>query len=167
MTRRPRDDGPAHPLAPVLALLALAACGTPADPPTRLYPVHGQVRRDGRPLRSGTITFYPAGPGQIASGEIRDGDYQLSTTTPGDGARPGPYRVAVTVGDERLPRVEVPAGVAGPGAEAAPSAIARPAVPESYADPNRSGLSADVGPRRNAITFDLDRGGDEVEASSP
>jgi hypothetical protein len=72
-------------------LLALAGCGR------GYYPVHGTVSlEDGKPLDKGMVVFESADGTQMARGAIRpDGSYQLSTARPGDGVKPGRYRVLV------------------------------------------------------------------------
>jgi hypothetical protein len=87
---RPRA---ARAVAVALVLLGAAGCGS------RLCPVRGKVTYpDGTPLTEGMVVFESAGEGKAvtARGEIQpDGTYELGTYKPGDGVRPGKYRVLV------------------------------------------------------------------------
>jgi hypothetical protein len=82
-----------------LALLGLTGCGP------KMYPVQGKlVWPDGstvKELAGGTVVFHRENPPLSVRGEIKaDGAFQLTSTTEGDGAPPGDYRVFVT---EALP----------------------------------------------------------------
>ena len=85
-----------RPWAAVAVVLALvgAGCGG-GDEKT---PVSGVVKLDGQPVEGAMVTFVPAGAGkgQIASGMTdKEGVFRLTTTTPGDGAFPGDYKVTI------------------------------------------------------------------------
>ena len=122
-----------------LLLLTLVA-GCPGGGGSGLTDVSGTVKLGGQPLESGTITFMPVGGTTSSTGEIEDGEYSLSTTTPGDGAPPGDYQVTVTAW-EKLPTMTEP-GV--------------PAVPERYMNASTSGLTAKVEPQPSqTIDFSL------------
>jgi hypothetical protein len=69
-----------------------------------------------------------------------DGAFKLSTFQKDDGAPPGKYLVAVTAW-EKEPDMKSPKGV--------------PAIPEKFFDPQKSGLTADVGTQKTELTFDL------------
>jgi hypothetical protein len=73
----------------------LAGCGS------GYYPVRGKVTlEDGTPVRKGMVVFENAEGTQMARGRIEsDGSYRLSTAKPGDGVRPGRYRVAIAALD--------------------------------------------------------------------
>ena len=121
----------------LVAALLVGCSGGSADGLTQ---VTGTVKLNGEPLKSGTITFMPVAGTTSATGEIEDGEYSLSTTTPGDGAPPGDYKVSVTAW-EKLPTM-TEAGV--------------PAVPEKYMSTATSGLKAHVqGESSHEIDFDL------------
>ena len=70
-----------------------AGCGRTDN----LVKVKGVVTLDGKPLSSATITFNPiAGAGRPANGlSDGDGNFQLTTSSPNDGAAPGEYKVTV------------------------------------------------------------------------
>jgi hypothetical protein len=86
-------------LALLCFLTAVCSCHKPAPPPA-LYPVHGNVRVDGKLLEAGVVEFQPLEElGHNALGEIQpDGDFSLSIVHEGKrfkGAVPGAYRVTV------------------------------------------------------------------------
>lgn len=136
----------------LVTLAGLVGCGGKDRPET--VKVFGKVTHAGQPVTSGTVTFHPVG---FASGEANrpalgvlqpDGSYALSTYEAGDGAIPGKYEVAV-VSVEKPPSVE----------EFAAGAKVKPALPEKYATPRTSGLTATVPAEADApveINFDLD-----------
>ena len=82
--------GPSSPSALLRALAIAAGCGEDDGIGTR-YPVTGNVTYNGKPVESGMITFTPDNPdaGRVATGNIRDGYYSLTTLAPDDGALPG------------------------------------------------------------------------------
>lgn len=113
--------------------------------------VNGKISLDGKPpptgdLISGTVTFYPVGPGAAAYGDIQaNGTYQLRT---GDslGVKPGEYRLGV-----RLVQIEPPP----PGGyKNAPGQ--KPLLPVRYEDPDQSGLQFTVAKGANTIDVSLD-----------
>jgi hypothetical protein len=119
----------------LLAVLALAPCwgcgeGRAAGARLKTVPVKGTVRYNGKPVTKGTIKFEPQVQGRTASGAIlADGTFELSTYAPGDGAVPGPHRVAI----------------AGAGAE----------VPQKYANFASSQIEVEVAPDRADYPIDL------------
>jgi hypothetical protein len=82
------------PLACLFTLLGVSGCGG------GLYPVQGQVvYEDGTPMTEGFVIceMQEGGAAVMARGPIQpDGTFRLGTRKPGDGARPGKYRVLVT-----------------------------------------------------------------------
>jgi hypothetical protein len=81
----------------ILSALAIAGCG---DGRPQRVPVSGQVRIDGKPLRSGGIRFFPT-DGRPSTGTIdSEGRFSLSTFEPNDGCSLGNHRVAVISVDE-------------------------------------------------------------------
>lgn len=81
------------------ALLAAGGCG--GDPIGRTVPVTGKVIVDGKPLSTGSVTFWPEeskgdNSKLEATGQIgKDGTYTLNTRGK-PGAPPGRYKVTVT-----------------------------------------------------------------------
>ncbi|MBX3432460.1 MAG: hypothetical protein KF847_03985 [Pirellulales bacterium] len=84
---------------------ALAAClsllGTGCGPKGGLIPVTGTVKSaDGAPLggENALVVFQPVAGGKPAVGDVAvDGSFALTTTTPGDGANPGEYKVVLKI----------------------------------------------------------------------
>jgi hypothetical protein len=79
----------------VWAVFVSCGCGTGK------YPVRGRVTLDdGTPLTRGMVVFESLDGTQGARGMIKpDGRYELSSAVPGDGVRPGRYRVLVSALD--------------------------------------------------------------------
>jgi hypothetical protein len=83
-------------LLPTVTLTAVAALGTAGCGSKSAYPVEGVVLLDGTPLEGATVVFEPEGQGQPAvSVTVADGSFRVSSTA-GNGARAGDYRVTVT-----------------------------------------------------------------------
>lgn len=126
-----------------LGLLVFAGCGNSGHSLTK---VHGTVRYDGAPVTSGTVQFQGQ-PGQTpelspGTGIINsDGTYTV-TSAHGPGLMPGKYLVAV---------VSMESG----DLEAAQPAV-KWLVPEKYASPTTSGLTADINSQsKMPLDFDL------------
>jgi hypothetical protein len=76
-------------------VLVLGCSGDQSGLDTR-YKVSGKVTYKGEPVPKGGVTFEPVTPaGRHASGTIENGYYTLTTSTEGDGALPGDYRVII------------------------------------------------------------------------
>ena len=78
----------------------LTGCGNSRDL-LPLNPVTGQVRSDGGPLEGATVVFYPVGGSEMLQ-DLRprgttnvDGQFQLQTYLPGDGAPVGEFKVTI------------------------------------------------------------------------
>lgn len=109
--------------------------------------VSGTVTLDGEPVAGAHIRFSPEGKGTAAFAETDTrGRYQLRTYDPGDGAIPGDYRVSVTK--------EVTEGVVEFNSQqereeylkknGRPNRKVTNALPEKFADPDTSGLAAEI-----------------------
>lgn len=128
----------------------LSGCGGGSG--LKLEKVSGVVTFDGQPLTKGNVQFTPDGSkgtrGPMATGAIgSDGKFTLTTTTPGDGAQVGCYKVSVNCWEE-----EAPFDPKNPK----PSAPAKSLIPERYTDDNASGLTAEVkAGAKNEFTFEL------------
>lgn len=146
-----------------LAALTAAAIGcqsgTAENP--RTYPTTGTVTLNGEPVEGATVSYVPQGEGQTAVGVTNAaGKYELTTFAKGDGALPGSYQVKVVKfeGAESEPVT----GEAAPGAiegdesyvppddGAAPAPVSTNQLPEKYADPVQSGLTATISEGENA-----------------
>ncbi|WP_146450401.1 hypothetical protein [Bythopirellula polymerisocia] len=79
----------------IVSCVIASGCGSDLE----LYPVTGRVvYKDGKPFPGGGIVFQLQGAGMLlgVSGDIgENGQFELGTREPGDGAQPGTYRVAV------------------------------------------------------------------------
>jgi len=124
-----------------LALIPLA-CGS--DGP-EMAKVKGRVTYQGKPVPKGTVTFVTnKATHRNAVGQLdANGNYQLQTELPGDGAEVGDYEVTVYAHDDVIldytPKVPVP-----------PKILA----PEKYENPKTSGLKRTV--KSGSNTFDLE-----------
>jgi hypothetical protein len=137
----------------------LGGCGGP-----RVAKVSGRVTYAGRPVSGGKVLFYPEA-GRMALGEIGpDGRYTLTTFQPGDGALIGGHRVAIEATRVGPGSYQAPKNLAeekersrgaGPGGKVLVAGKVDWLVPEKYARPELSGLTATVRGGRNDIDFDL------------
>lgn len=146
-------------LAALFALLVPLGCG-PNDGLEPRLPVSGRVTYNGEPLPRGSIRFEPEDPNAArpATGLIEDGRYRLTTLTPGDGAIPGQYKVAITAREVMdVSEVEKAAegGTFEQTAVAAASDEAASLIPPKYALPTTSGLTANVEKGSTRFDFDL------------
>lgn len=129
---------PALSRFPVIrAALAMAACcpllaGGCGPKPPALSTVSGKVFVNGKPAEHATVVFHPTAADQTLPkprGTVGpDGTYTLTTTTTGDGAPPGEYRVTVEW------------WLANPKSDDGPTSR----LPAAYARPETSGLTATV-----------------------
>jgi hypothetical protein len=134
------------------------------------YSVSGTVKYKGAPVPKATINFSPSGkdtakPG--ASGTVTDGNFTLTTLTPGDGALPGEYKVTISAreaDDARLKEETAKfAKKHGMGKmEIVPQEIMakvrsewKPTIPVKYENPQTSELKATVKEESNSFTFEL------------
>jgi hypothetical protein len=124
----------------------VSGCG---DDPRGLAPVSGTVRYNGKPLPNAYIAFFPDEKGvRAASGSTdQNGHYRLMTFVAHDGARVGTHKVVVRA--EEMPE--------GPpkAADDITAKRGKLLTPARYSDPDKSGLTADVGKKDNVIDFEL------------
>lgn len=87
--------------ATIATLMVISpGCGDDSGLATR-YPVSGKVTYKGQPVKKAVINFLPNDPeGRPAGGKVVDGQYELTTLNPGDGAIAGKYKV--TIDDREL-----------------------------------------------------------------
>src|SRR5262245_2822865 len=130
--------------AVVMIALASFGCGPNDGLGTRL-PVSGNVTYNGEAVPQGSLTFVPENPGgHTATGSIENGRYRLTTFTPGDGAFPGKYLVAITsreVSDTSALERKAEGGALDQVSLARVQAKARSLVPRKYALSSTSGLT--------------------------
>jgi hypothetical protein len=148
-----------------VGLTLVAACSDDGFGRQR-YSVQGTVTYKGEKLAKGQISFVPvpeAQGGHVASGQIENGYYSLSTLTPGDGALPGKYKVTVVAWDSDREKVRSAVQKKGmpPGAALPQPLIAkankeaRSMIPTKYNLPTTTDLTADVEARSNTKDFEL------------
>jgi hypothetical protein len=83
------------------AALLLPACGKSGRKP--VYPVHGQVLYEGKPVPGAQVILHPLGdddrqhPVRPLGDVGPDGTFRLTTYEAGDGAPEGPYAVTVSL----------------------------------------------------------------------
>lgn len=138
--------------------IVVLGCGDESGLPPR-YSVTGTVKYKGEPVEKGTITFAPNAPeGRVASGDIENGNYSLTTATPNDGALPGSYKVTISSVDVDTSEMQA---IAKGGQFHHDAAFAKAVktskknVPSKYQLADTSGLTADVKESSNVIPFDL------------
>ena len=146
--------------------LALAAgCEQGSDRPAT-YGVSGTVTLDGTAVEGATVTFAPSATGGTPAVGTTDasGKYSLMSFGTENGAVPGKYMVSITKftfadaggggGDE----TEMPANYGGADEE---QAGGQNELPDNYASPKDSGLTATVteSASQNVFDFPLTSGG--------
>lgn len=132
-------------IALLWSVLLLSGCGGGPE----LAPATGKVLYNGEPLPFGIVMFQP-NVGQPAQGEIKtDGTFTLSTFEPGDGAIVGSHRVSVLCFQGHHPDV---VAKRKPGDQ---SSLGASLLPLDYARGGTSGLTAEVGPDMQPLTFEL------------
>jgi hypothetical protein len=144
-----------------LVALLIAGCGDSSGLAKR-YPVRGTVTYNGASLPEGTIAFKPASAddpnARAASGVIKDGRYELTTATEGDGALPGKY--AVTISARQADFSKAQANVKGGGSMRQDDVAkayknAKKLIPAKYELPETSGLTYEVKQQTNQADFAL------------
>ena len=153
-------------IALLMLAAALAGCGGEDDPWPRAA-VSGQVKLDGQPLVSGTVTFFPSGTtkGPAAGGEIVDGKFSIPAH---EGPVVGTNRIEVRSVQKTGRMVESPSAVEADGPAMDGMLV------EEYADvvPQRyntySELERTIEPDiENLFDFRLESNGDAASTSAP
>jgi hypothetical protein len=128
-------------------LLSLVLVGGCSDGPD-LAPVTGKVTLDGKPIPFGYVIFQPE-KGQLSQGEIKDGQFTMSTRAPDDGATIGSHVVSVLCFEGHSPQ----ARAAHPAGQ---MSLGRCLVPLDYTRSGSSGLTVEVPPEgKTDVTFEL------------
>ena len=135
-----------------LSLLMLAGCASEDDGRMKVYPASGTVKVNGQPAEGAKVVLYGAtpemrGPGTIPPQGVTDanGVFRLTSYEPNDGSPAGKFNVTV-----RWPE-PIPEGV--------DEEMYQPKdrLREKYADPETSGLTAEVPEGGGELPpFDLD-----------
>lgn len=124
----------------LIALWSLAGCSRSDRPP--LAKVSGVVLLDGAPVEGAAVMFMPVAGGRPAQGSTdAQGKFQLTTFDTHDGAIIGEHKVSVTK-LETTGVVETADGLSGSVDASAIKEIWH--VPQSYSNPENSGLTATV-----------------------
>jgi hypothetical protein len=145
----------------LLATLLLIACCCTGCFNNGLAQVSGVVSVDGQPVSTGTIMFTPTG-GPAAVGEIKNGQYTLTTFKSGDGAWIGSHRVviqATSIGPSSIvePKSiedEFTPAPGNTGQILIPGKVTW-LVPEKYSQAHTTPLTAEVKAGSNQLSFDL------------
>jgi len=111
-----------------------------------MAPVRGKVTYQGKPIPFGTVMFQHESGGQPASGEIKDGAYELNTFSLGAGARAGKNLVRITSFEGQNPAKRKTLG-------SGEVVLGKSLIPEKY-QTFGNGLTADVKPDEEQ-TFDF------------
>jgi hypothetical protein len=136
----------------VVAALAVGAAGCGSG--NKTVPVKGTVTLDGKPISLALVMFVPGKEGGMMAQGVTDknGEFELTTYKPNDGALPGDYQVTVTKVEEAptvnvsdLPPNMTPAEIMQ---KVVPRVMAKRAqqkkkpseIPEFYADGKKSPL---------------------------
>ena len=150
------------PLFLVVLCAAISGCSQGADGPV-LAEVSGTVSYQGKPLAGANVTMVSAG-GHLSTGATSsDGKFTMTTA-----GRPGVPLGKAKVGVVKMsePAAKIDAASMKPedmqkmqtaGGGKAKDLVSKSAIPEKYAQPDRSGFVADVvsDVKKNVFTFDL------------
>jgi hypothetical protein len=141
-------------------------CGDSSGLPAR-YPVSGKVTYKGEGIKKAVINFVPTDPeGHPAGGTVENGQFELTTLNPKDGAIPGKYKV--TIDDRQLDseamrsQADAVAKKKGVSYAAIPQELQAKALkglksslPGKYQIASTSDLEVEVKPQSNTIVLDL------------
>ncbi len=143
-----------------VALLAIPLCGFGCSGvgddgrPSR-YPVTGTVTMNGEPVANANVNFQLVdGSGSAVGVTDSQGRYELTSFVPGDGAVPGEYQVTVTKFSQLTPSPDVSEDDADYDPDA-PAMVPENLLPERYANPATSELTATVTESPNMIDLEL------------
>lgn len=137
-----------HHLCVIVGTVAfLAGCGGASDAPQTVS-AKGVVKYQGKPVPKLSVSFIPD-QGMLAYGTTdSNGSFSLQTNAPGDGAKVGLYKVAISFVPDEVPPM--------PGFPGSDKPVTSP-IPTKYADKETSGLTATVDKdySKNNYTFEL------------
>jgi len=124
----------------VLAILLLPGCGS-----DRVQISGTVVYEDGSPLAEGTVCGeLSEGGSHMVQGNVTNGAFSLGTTSPGDGAKPGKYKIMIqcrALGDAELAEGK------------------KPALDRKFGSYESSGLTLDIASARSDVKFVVSRPG--------
>jgi hypothetical protein len=142
-----------HYLLAVLLVVVLGGCGKNGP---NTAPVTGTVKLDGKPVAGAAVLFSPKAGGRPASGVTDEtGSFALTTLEPRDGALLGEHTVVVTLVKSKGPSKGDPSSQGLSGAMDASPAAVQWIVPAKYANPQTSGLTANVQPGMEPVVLEL------------
>jgi hypothetical protein len=107
--------------------------------------VSGKINYRGKPLPTGTVTFFGATNQIVGSGAISDGTYKLANVPV------GPVKISVTTPPVRMVDPRHPAPKDMPGSPSGPSVP----IPPKYSNPEQSQLSYEVKSGTQEYPIDL------------
>ena len=150
----------------VFAVTLLAGCSGGGADRMDTVPVSGKVTYNGEPLAGAQIRFF--GDGSPAANAVTDaqGVYKLTTYESGDGAVPGKKTVTVSKttggtdappsgeGDEDATALADPA-MMNVDPDDPEAGLEKSVIPDKYAVPMTSGLTADITDAKTDLNFDL------------
>lgn len=141
----------------ILVLVCLLSFVSGCDNGPVVAPVQGIVKLDGKPLRTGTIMFYPEQGRPAVANISEDGHYELQTYQPGDGALLGSYRVTVEAFETKNapPAPKSLEDEAAMATQTVQEPVTRSLVPEEYGDKATTPLKATVEDNNNEINFEI------------
>ena len=147
------------PLLLLVCVAGLTGCSGGDSDRAKTYKTTGVVKLNDRPVEGAIVTFMLEGSTQSAIGSTdAEGNFDLSTFGPSDGATEGQYSVAITKVDVAETANTLPQGVinvdngdtsnytppvVGAPSPTAPKASKSP-IPEKYGNSQTSGLRATV-----------------------
>jgi len=137
-----------------------SGCPAEVDELNQTLTVSGTVTYQGKPLKMAAIHFLPTVAGGLpASGAIADGQIKgVYTRTPGDGIKPGRYRIAIMAFNEAFLETTTKRDFQGPD----PKDVARgfehlknQTFPNRYSNSMDSGLVEEISPDHHTIHLEL------------
>jgi hypothetical protein len=146
-------------LACAAVLAPLVGCGSD-DGLGKRYTITGKVTYNGEPLKKGSIVFVPEkSDGRGASGQVVDGEIRnMTTQDAGDGVLEGKYLVGITAMEDvdlTKDMAKYQGGAPDPVSQAKIMNKAKKLIPEKYATPAKSGLTAEVSASSRTFDFPL------------
>lgn len=147
-------------LAISLGAAILIGCGGRTGP--TVVPVTGTVKVKGQPVEGAQVTFMAPGAPRASTGTTdAQGRFRLTTMATHDGAIPGKNSVGIAnkARSQETMSPDKPSAAYDQMMTSAASRKKDPSqgpVPDKYANPATSGLTADVAPDgKNDFTFDI------------
>ncbi len=136
-------------LALLPLLIGVAGC---SDSPT--IECTGRVLLEGQPVANASVMFVPEDGSHVATGRTdNEGRFCLTTVEPDDGALAGKHAVSVTAVVPVRPNPQRGATVD----DAFDQVQLQWLVPQKYANPETSGLTATVGSEEHDFLFELEQ----------